>query len=374
MRKSPSSSVIRVFALGVALSLCATSIAVLAETVDSEQARVSLGRSRLRALKNWPETSAPAPVPDAATSAASDAGLGQIKQVCLECQTDYPFSALVTDNFVLLHCGNTAWASSTGALLERTYERFYKTFEKAGFLLKQPADRMTWVCFGKTEDYHQYAWQTERRDVSALEGYYSAQTNRVALYDTAPPLLPTAPAPGKVVTAWAENEPALGAAPQLLDAVRTVHEAAHQLAFNSGLQRRGVMYPFWLSEGLATAFENDPADSSSASEVSARRRRLLDARAVNALIPLKEFATMTRIPMDDMGAVYDAYAQAWGFFTFLLQRHRSELNHYVGRLHSVPRGRRSTERMRREFTDSFGAIREVDQEWMAYLDQMQSAK
>lgn len=369
MGKSPRSAS-RFCCLAVWALFLGASFPVLAQPVESADGQVSVGRSRLRALENWPGPEKAATFPDAATAAASDAGLSQIKQVCCEARSDYPFSALVTEHFVLLHCGNTAWASSTGALLERTYKRFYSTFKKTGFLLKQPASRMTWICFGNTDDYYGYAWETERRDVSSLEGYYSAQTNRVALYDTAPPLPGSMPSPGTVITASADNEPALGAAPQLLDAARTMHEAAHQLAFNSGLQRRGVMYPFWLSEGLATAFENDPADPSSASEIAARRRRLLDARAVKALIPLNKFTTMTRIPMDDMGAVYDAYAQAWGFFVFLLENHRNELNHYVGRLQSVPRGRRSTERMRREFSDSFGDVRQIAREWMRYLDEL----
>src|SRR5688500_3134946 len=35
----------------------------------------------------------------------------------------------------------------------------------------------------------------------------------------------------------------------------TRHEVTHQLFFNSGVQKRGRGYPFWLSEGLAGLFE-----------------------------------------------------------------------------------------------------------------------
>jgi len=366
MGKSPSSAV-RSLAVVVVATVVAGAMPVAAQLLPAEDTSLTLGRSRLLALENRPRTVTKGGGAETATTAISDAGLDEIQQVCSETQTEYPFSALVTDNFVLLHCGNDPWAASTGNHLERTYNRFYTTFKNAGFSLKRLEGRLTWICFDNTDDYYRYAWRSERRDVSALEGYYSAQTNRVALYETSPaPPAQAAPAPGTVVTASA-SEP-LGAAPQLLDAARTTHEAAHQLAFNTGLQRRGVMYPFWLSEGLATAFEDDPADPSSSSEIAARRRRLLDARAVNTLIPVSEFSIMTRIPLDDMGRVYDGYAQAWGFYTFLFEKHRSELNHYVARLQSLAPGRRSPERMRREFTDSFGPVKPLEKQWVEYLD------
>lgn len=369
MGKSPSSSVRRL-AVVVLAAVVAGSFPVAAQVVSGEDGALKLGRDRLRALEHWPATLQDRRSTGISTSASSNAGLDQIQQVCSESQTAYPFSALVTENFVLLHCGNDSWAASTGNHLERTYNRFYTMFKEAGFSLKRLDGPLTWICFGNTDDYYRYAWQTERRDVSALEGYYSAQTNRVALYETSPaPASQAAPVPGAVVTASA-SEP-LGAAPQLLDAARTTHEAAHQLAFNTGLQRRGVMYPFWLSEGLATAFEDDPADPTSASEIGARRRRLLDARAVNALIPVSGFSVMTRIPMDDMGRVYDAYAQAWGFYTFMFEKHRTELNHYVARLQSLAPGRRSPERMRREFVDSFGPVKPLEKPWAEYLNALE---
>ena len=368
MGKSPSSSGCNL-AVVVLAAVLVGSFSVSAKLCDGEDASRTLGTERLQALENWHATTTTLQKSRSSDLSQADAGLDQIQQVCSEAQTSFPFSALVTENFVLLHCGNDRWAASTGNHLERTYARFCNLFKNSEFSLKQLEGRLTWICFGKTDDYYRYAWETERRDVSALEGYYSAQTNRVAHYETSPASPPQAtPAPGTVVTASA-SEP-LGAAPQLLDAARTTHEAAHQLAFNTGLQRRGVMYPFWLSEGLATAFEEDPADPASAAETGARCRRLLDARAVNTLIPMTDFSIMTRIPMDDMGRVYDAYAQAWGFYTFLFEKHRAELNHYVARLHSLAPGRRSPDRMRREFTDSFGPAKPLEKQWSEHLDSL----
>lgn len=361
-----------VFAVVVVVSFVVGSMPVSAELRSGADGDLAVGRERFHSLQGDVSPVRQGGVPGKPIAAGSDAGLEQIQQVCSEAATDYALSALVTENFVLLHCGNDQWAASTGNHLERTYERFHKLFKESDFSLKPLDCRLTWICFGNTEDYYGYAWQTERRDVSALEGYYSAQTNRVALYETSPaPSMPASPAAGAVVTASA-SEP-LGAGPALLDSARSTHEAAHQLAFNTGLQRRGVMYPFWLSEGLATAFEDDPADPMSALEVSERRRRLLDARAVNALIPFGEFSVMSRIPMDDMGRVYDGYAQAWGFYTFLFENHRSELSHYFAHLQSLAPGRRSAERMRREFADSFGALRPLEKQWTEYLDSLERA-
>src|SRR5262249_24044876 len=40
-----------------------------------------------------------------------------------------------------------------------------------------------------------------------------------------------------------------------------VHEATHQLAFNSGLQVRYADVPFWVSEGIAIYFETPNLES-----------------------------------------------------------------------------------------------------------------
>jgi hypothetical protein len=64
-------------------------------------------------------------------------------------------------------------------------------------------------------------------------GYYHIETNRIALYDM-----------GNADSAnWDRNAAVL------------IHEATHQMAFNTGVHSRYCPPPKWLAEGLAMLFE-----------------------------------------------------------------------------------------------------------------------
>ena len=85
-----------------------------------------------------------------------------------------------------------------------------------------------------------------------------------------------------------------------------------QLAFNTGVQTRGVMYPLWVSEGLATNLEADGAGGLGLGRDNpGRRERLLRARAEGRLVPIADFLTLTRVPPHD-GAAHDDGASEYG--------------------------------------------------------------
>ena len=141
-----------------------------------------------------------------------------------------------------------------------------------------------------------------------------------------------------------------------------MHEAAHQLAFNTGLQKQKVMYPIWVSEGLASNFENCiPAD-----DEHIRQKRLLTMYRENRLIPLNEFILLTRMP-EDSAQRKDIYAQACVFFKFLSEEHTDSFKNYMADLYDVRTGWRSRAALHTEFISAFGPIKEMDKSWNAYL-------
>jgi hypothetical protein len=117
------------------------------------------------------------------------------------------------------------------------------------------------------------------------------------------------------------------------DASKTTHEAVHQLAFNSGVQKPGVMYPFWLSEGLACNFET--ADASKPfgpyMDNAGRRQRLLEAHGAGRLMGLESFVSLTRLPSDP-GAVADLYSEGFGLFQFLFRKRHEQMRRYLVKL------------------------------------------
>jgi hypothetical protein len=294
------------------------------------------------------------------------------------------FQTTTTEHFTIVHEPGAGDIASTGRALESAYQHFYDVFAKAGFELSHSEDRLVWICFPRQSGFNQYALHAERMDLSWLDGYYSTLTNRVAVVQPSlrmaerEPVNP--PRVGDIRITLAANkqqsEKVLPMAPagQRLDMTRLTHELAHQLAFNSGIQRRGVMYPIWVSEGLATNFESDSlANAGVLPSNSARSSCLATTYAAGELIPLRQLIVQTRVPADaHVSRQY--YGQAWAFFRFLLTERPESLRAYLHRISRLPTGRRGADVLLGEFTEVFGAPEALDRAWNAFVvRQIQSA-
>jgi hypothetical protein len=296
------------------------------------------------------------------------------------------FEATGTEHFVLLHEPTAAYVDGACRTLEYAYAHFYEVFTRAGFDLSRSKDHLVWICFPQKSRFSKYALQVEGMDLSWLDGYYSTLTNRVAIVETSQNARHreeiTRPASGEVPVAVAahrspqaeggastQNIAFAPTAPagQRFDVTRLTHEAAHQLSFNSGIQRRGVMYPLWISEGLATNFEFDGSETGSLEHCNtARCAGLLEAYAAGELVPLRQFVVQTTVPPDaHVGRRY--YAQAWGFFQFILTERPENLRTYLHRLANDHFDHRDSRTMLAEFTKAFGSPETLELSWNGFL-------
>ncbi|MCY2928859.1 MAG: DUF1570 domain-containing protein [Planctomycetota bacterium] len=260
----------------------------------------------------------------------------------------------------------------TGRSLDQVYRRFYEQFNRAGFEPKTPPDKLVWVCLDSYRALEAYGRAADGAEVSWMNAYYSHRTNRVA-----------AAMMGGVRTAQAAGRPS-GSAGKLAASgdsdsgeavvgglsVRTItHELTHQLAFNSGLQRRGATYPFWLTEGLATNFEADSPDSVGLGREEARyRQRLIEAKALGRLIPLERFLAMTEWNAGQGAATRYAYAQAWGLFHYLMATRPAALRAYMAELASPWLGPQDGESVRRRFVAAFGPAGPLEEDFRRSID------
>jgi hypothetical protein len=283
-----------------------------------------------------------------------------------------------TEHFAIVREAGANRVPGTGRTLERACKQFYEAFSLAGFRLTRPADRLVWICFPHQDRFDEYAIRVEGTDLSWLDGYYSTLTNRVAIVEPSPRLSERAKPdasskPGNRVNPAATTQHheeilAMSADESQMDLARLTHELAHQLAFNSGLQKRGVMYPFWVSEGLATNFEFDwLAGPGPASCSTARRSGLVKMYVSGELVPLRQFVIQTEAPAS---AAHSRryYAQAWAFFQYLLTQRSESLRSYLHQIAILPPGRRAAMVLLREFTDSFGSPDEIENSRNAFLD------
>ena len=277
-----------------------------------------------------------------------------------------------TDRFLVLSAANDASAAATGQFLEQAYLWFYEQFTLAGFEPKPPRDKLTWVCLNSYSALEAYGRAADGADVSWMDAYYSHRTNRVATAMAAGRPVPQARvrssgSPGKIA---AFSDPGGGQiAPGSLNIRTITHELTHQLAFNTGLQRRGVTYPFWLTEGLATNFEADSPESVGLGRQDSRYGpRLVEAKAGGRLIPLEQFVGMTEWSAGQGTATRDAYAESWGLFHYLLERHPVALKKYMAELSSVWLPPQNSESLRRRFIAAFGPIKPLEANFLRSVD------
>lgn len=279
-----------------------------------------------------------------------------------------------TARYVLAYTGERAWAEQTGRLLEQVREDFCRTFTDAGFRLNEHADPLPWVCFAAGGDYAAYGLASDHADVSWTDAYYSSRTNRVVLLRSPKPLAAMAssarpgigddPAPAR----WVPPPH-----PDGIDPARIRHEACHQLSFNLGLQKRGVMYPIWVSEGLAIFFE--PAATAAAPRDNfPRRLNLLDASFRGRLRRLEDFVVVTDLPGRSPADDAATYAQAWGLWAMLLQQQPAQLRQYLEAIYAQPPGRRDAQALRQEFIRAFGSLDAVSASWQQYLEQQRQVR
>lgn len=250
----------------------------------------------------------------------------------------------------------------TDEFLESFCRAFVDTFRKAGFRTAPLHDRLVWICLTNPENYRDYSMFADGMNLSSLDSYYSAQTNRVAFrwiekkekHDNVQ---------FAVIEAALSGSPS-GTGEELLRKI--THELAHQLAFNCGIQKPGILYPLWVAEGLALNFEMETSFPNHISLNSERKQRLMKLRKEANLLPLEYLVTVSRLPQSNEDRC-DLYAECWGFFHFLFYKHPDQFRKYMEALAQLEPGYRGPDQLLREFEAFFGNVRQYELPWKHFL-------
>ena len=158
-----------------------------------------------------------------------------------------------TANYVICYNTSTAYAQWCGGLYERLYRAFQGFWRGAGVAVTKPEFPLVALIFDGQVSYAQYASKELGEATDAIIGYYNVQTNRVTMYDLTGADELRQYQPRGSSTTHINRILSQPAAERLVATI--VHEATHQLAFNSGLQTRLADNPMWVSEGIAVYFE-----------------------------------------------------------------------------------------------------------------------
>lgn len=235
-----------------------------------------------------------------------------------------------TAHYLICYNTSRAYAEWCGGLYERLYIAFYDHWQDRGFPLEEPKTPLVALVFQDKASYSEYAKTELGEAADSIIGYYSLTSNRVMMYDLT----------GVEGAGLGDKQGLAARVNQLLsrpEAERTVativHEATHQLAFNSGMQQRLADIPLWCSEGMAVYFETpDMKNSRGWKKVGAvNQLRLLTFRKS---LPTRGADSLTALIQTDerfrnSKTAPEAYAEAWALNYYLLRFKQKEYVKYL---------------------------------------------
>lgn len=259
------------------------------------------------------------------------------------------FAVHETANYLIVHNTNPLYARWVGGLFESLHRGFHTYFKNQGFTLKKPRFPLIAVVFADQHSFQQYATAELGDGGAAVIGYYNLETNRMITFN-----VPNAER----------------------NVATLIHEATHQLAYNTGLQTRFADNPMWLSEGLALFFEspnfNSPKGWQGIGRVNtvnlARFHRYLPNRPADSLLTLLSDDSRFR----HEATMSDAYAEAWAMTYFLIRTRRKDYFRYLQLLSD---GQPLVELDRRQrvalFQEVFGEdLEKLDRQFLLYLSRV----
>jgi hypothetical protein len=267
-----------------------------------------------------------------------------------ELKREFGASYEVSSTQHYLVCAAPGKGRAYADLFEQVYRNFQRYFSTRGFRIPEPEFPLVAIVFPEREGFVKYCRDDDVSPAPGLMGYYLRSSNRVALYN-----------PG-------------GDESQLRDTI--IHEATHQVAFNTGLHGRVGETPKWIVEGLATVFEAPGVRDGS--HKSATQTRLNRDRYVwfgdfsKSRRPDKSLAEFLAGDELFQRATLDAYSQAWALSFFLIETRPSDYARYLRTVADRdPMQPYPAEERLADFRSAFGADLEwLDTEFLRFFEKL----
>jgi hypothetical protein len=255
------------------------------------------------------------------------------------------FKIYRTKNYVICHNTSDRYVKWVGGLFEQLHRGYQYFWKNKDWKPEKSRFPLIALVFNSKESFDRYARPEIGARADSVIGYYNILSNRITTYE-----IPNAER----------------------NVATIVHEATHQLAYNSGLQTRLADNPFWVSEGLAVFFESPDLTADSGWQGIGRVnvtnftqfQQYLSRRPADSLTTLicddRRFTDPEQAP--------DAYAEAWALNYFLLRTRPEE---YIALLRELSEGRPlvtgDTLQREQQFRERIGDLEQLDREFLDYM-------
>lgn len=256
------------------------------------------------------------------------------------------FKVYRTQHYIVVYNSSDLYAKQVASLFENLYRGFFTFWSNQRWKLPKPKFPLVAVVLKDDKAFLKHAGAEIGDLAKTVIGYYHLSSNQMTTYNV----------------------------PNLERNVSTIiHEATHQLAYNTEMQRRFADNPMWVSEGLATFFESpdrrNPGKWRGIGRVNqvnlARWRRYQRTRPDDSLATLLA---------DDMryknqASANDAYGEGWALTYFLIKTKRKE---YVEYLKLLSQGEPLAEKTKRQRIEMFEkafdtTLGRLDKEFVTYM-------
>ncbi len=284
------------------------------------------------------------------------------------------FQLRQTDHYVIAYNTSQAYANWCGSLLERLYRAYFKFWEKRGFELHEPEFPLAVVVFDNRGDYAEYSRGELGDATSAVIGYYNFRTNQMVTFDLTG--LAQADRTRRRRFTSRQIRELLSRPGAERNVATIVHEATHQLAYNTGLQTRYAVNPFWVAEGLAIYFESPDMKNTSGWRTIGRVNRF-------RLASFKQ--NLARRPPNRLEAIITddglfrssetapaAYADAWALNYYLFRKKSKDYVAYLRELSKLkPLESYTPEQRLRQFQRYFGTdLQRLERDLVRYVGRL----
>ncbi len=254
------------------------------------------------------------------------------------------FEISTTSNYVVVarHGSADIYAS----IFDRIYREFVRSFSARGFDVSKPEFPLIAIVFPDRAGFTKYCHDEGIHVQTGLVGNYLLSSNRIAMFER----------------------------PDATELDSTViHEATHQVAFNTGIHSRLAQHPKWVVEGLATVFEAEGVrsrqDLSTPADRINRERYLWFQEYSRTRRSAHSLASFVRDDRRFETATLDAYSEAWALSFFLIETRSTEYGKYLKQLADRdPLKDYNAESRLNDFTNAFGKdINSLEDLYLRYI-------
>ena len=249
------------------------------------------------------------------------------------------FKTYTVGPYVIVYNTSLEYVKWCAALLDRHYEKFREVWSGFGLKLQKPEFPLVVVLLENKAQFKDYG-RSELGDgfISEMNAYYHLMTNRVVLCDLTG--IESGAQSGKRATAAMirkiTTRPRAG-----YNISAIMHEASHQIGFNTGMFQRFAPTPLWLLEGIAMMHElpdihNPKQTESGEPKVNKERLRQLNG-FINADPILKSnpyVRIQSMLESDDLirnknNTALMHYGLSWSICYYLYKKKPKEFSQYL---------------------------------------------